>query len=294
MKHSMHNWMRPEPLATTLERLQRCGYDSLEIKGEPAQYDWVEARDLFAQYGLECLGTVTLMFPGRDLLSPDKQVRADTVGYMKDCIRMAAALGGQMFCIVPSVVGKVQPLASATEEWAWAVEGLREVARFAGEHNIRPGIEPLNRFETYFINRHDQALRLAEEVGHGMGVVLDAFHINIEEADPLQAIHNVGDKLVDFHVADNNRRPCGQGRLNWTELLDALRAVSYQGQLTAEFVLTLDRTPLARQGERRESDMQFSEADLKFIQDMGSGLISQADYDRAVKASIEHLKACGA
>lgn len=294
MKHSMHNWMRPEPIETTLERLHRFGYDSIEISGEPYRYNTDEVRRLMDKYQIACWGTVTLMFEGRDLVDPHQEVRASTIQYMKDCILMAEALGGQMFCIVPSTVGKVKPLAAPAEEWRWAVEGLKEVAAFAGEHGITPGVEPLNRFETYLINRHDQALYLAEEVGNGLRVVLDAFHINIEEVDPMGAIRNVGNKLLDFHVADNNRKPCGQGKYDWTEVINTLKEVNYQGQLTAEFVLPIDRTPLATLGEKRESDMEFTEADLKFIQDHGSGLISAAEYDRAVEANINHLKSIGA
>ena len=294
MKHSMHNWMRPEPIETTLERLHRFGYDSIEISGEPARHNADEVRALLDKYELECWGTVTMMFEGRDLLHPDKQVRADTVRYMKDCITMARKLDGKMFCIVPSTVGKVKALASPAEEWRWAVESLKEVAAFAQDNGILAGIEPLNRFETYFINRHDQALRLGEEVGHDLRVVLDAFHINIEEADWKQAIRNTGERLLDFHVADNNRRPAGQGRYDWSEVVETLKEAGYQGPLTAEFVLTIDRTPLAVSGEKRESDMQFTAADLKFIQDLGSGLISAADYDKAVESNIQYLKSVGA
>lgn len=294
MKHSMHNWMRPEPIEVTLERLHRLGYDSIEISGEPARYNWEEVRALLDKYEIECWGGVTMMFEGRDLLHPDKNIRVGTVAYMKDCIRMIKALRGEMFCIVPSVVGKVKPMASSAEEWAWAVEGLKEVAAFAQDNGIKTGIEPLNRFETYFINRHDQALLLAEEVGHDLRVVLDAFHINIEEADWKQAIRNVGEQLLDFHVADNNRKPCGQGRYDWSEVTGILKEVNYQGPLTAEFVLTIDHTPLAVSSEKHEGDLEFTEADIKFIRHHGSGLISAADYDKAAEASIRHLKSAGA
>jgi sugar phosphate isomerase/epimerase len=290
MKFSMHNWMRPEPIETTLERLRRFGYDGIEISGEPARYNADEVRRLLDKYELECWGGVTIMTEGRDLAHPDKYVRVGTVAYMKDCIRMIRQLQGTIFCIVPSTVGKVRPLASPAEEWKWVVEGLKEVAAFAEENGVTPGIEPLNRFETYLINRHDQALRLADEVGFQMRVVLDAFHINIEEADPIGAIKKVGSRLLDFHVADNNRRPAGQGRYDWAEVLGALREAGYTGHLTAEFVLTIDRTPLAVSGEKRESNMEFTAADLKFIQDLGSGLISAAEYDRAVEENIKYLK----
>jgi sugar phosphate isomerase/epimerase len=290
MKFAMHNWMRPEPLETTLARLHRYGYDGIEIRGEPTQYDIDEVRRLLDKYQLECWGGVTMMTEGRDLVHPDKYVRLGTIAYMKDCIRMIRAISGQIFCIVPSTVGKVKPLASPAEEWEWVVEGLKEVAAFAEENNVIPGVEPLNRFETYLINRHDQALRLADEVGHDLRVVLDAFHINIEETDPVGAIRATGSRLLDFHVADNNRRPAGQGKTDWTEILGALKEIGYTGRLTAEFVLTIDRTPLSISKEKHESDMEFTAADLKFIQGHGSGLIPAADYDQAVKDNIDYLK----
>jgi sugar phosphate isomerase/epimerase len=282
--------MRPEPIEITLDRLHRFGYDGIEISGEPTRYDPDEVRRLLDQYELECWGGVTIMTEGRDLVHPDKYVRIGTIAYMKDCIRMIRALKGTIFCIVPSTVGKVKPLASPAEEWQWVVEGLKEVAEFAQENDVVPGVEPLNRFETYLINRHDQAMRLADEVGHGLRVVLDAFHINIEEKDPIGAIKAVGSRMLDFHVADNNRRPAGQGKYNWSEVLSAMKESGYRGHLTAEFVLPMDRTPLAVSAEKHESDMDFTAADLKFIQDKGSGLISAAEYDQAVADNINHLK----
>lgn len=290
MKFSMHNWMRPEPLPTTLARLSRLGYDGIEISGEPERFDTEEVKRLLDRYHLECWGSVTMMTEGRDLAHPARETRSATVAYMKDCIRMIHALKGQIFCIVPSTVGKTQPLASPSEEWGWVVEGLKEVSEFAGEHGVRPGIEPLNRFETYLINRHDEALELVGAVGSGLGVVLDAFHTNIEEADPFAAIRATGRHIVDFHVADNNRKPSGQGHLDWPRLLQALKDAGYEGHLTAEFVLQIGRTPNALVSEQRESDMEFSETDLEFIQGMGSGLIRAADYDRAVESNITFLK----
>ena len=291
MKFAMHNWMRPEPIETTLARLGRFGYDGIEISGEPARYNTDDVRRLMDKHKVECWGGVTMMFPGRDLLHEDHYVRRGTIAYMKDCVRMIDTLGGSFFCVVPTVVGKVKAMASPTLEWQWAVEGLKEVADYALELNIRLGIEPLNRFETYFINRHDQALRLADEIGRpNVGVTLDAFHINIEEVDPMGAIRAVGDRLYDFHVADNNRKPAGQGSYDWREVLSVLKEVNYQGRLTAEFVLPIDRTPLAGSGDGQADDIESTEAELKFLQDHGSGIISASEYDAATRSHIDYLK----
>jgi sugar phosphate isomerase/epimerase len=287
MKISMHNWMRAEPLETTLARLQRCGYDGLEISGEPARYDTAEVRRLLERHRLVCWGAVTLMTEGRDLIHPDAYIRLGTLAYLKDCIRLVRDLGGTMLCVVPSTVGKTTPLASPEAEWQWAVEGLRQVAEWAQEAGLKLGIEPINRFETYFINRGDQALRLAQEVGgEHVGVVLDAFHIQIEESDPLAAIRAAGSKLVDFHVADSNRRPPGEGHIDWNAILEALREIGYEGHLTSEFVLPMDRTPLADASQVGQIEV----ADDKFLRDHATGVISEPYYDRCVEQTGRFLR----
>lgn len=292
MKICMHNWMRPEPIEVTLKRLHECGYDGIEIMGEPRKYDAQEVRSLLKRYGLECWGAVSIMLAGRDLLHADPYFRDMSVQYCKEVVDLIANLGGQIFCLVPSEVGKIKPMADPETEWKWAVEGVSRVADHARKRKVRIGLEPLNRFETNFLNRHDQALRLADEVGDDIGVTLDAFHINIEESDPYQAILNTGKRLVDFHVADNNRRPPGEGTWDWKKLIATLKRAGYNHYLTSEFVVPFDRTPVGR--SKRDASIKASEAELKFIRDHGSDLMSDADYTRHVAHTIKHLKACGA
>lgn len=289
MHLSMHNWMRQEPIDVTLERLASCGYQSIEISGEPTRFDTKEVKGHLDRLGLRCWGSVTLMTVGRDLVHEDPYVRLGSVQYLKDCVRMIHELGGEIFCVVPSTVGKVSPMASPEEEWQWAVDGLKEVVAVAEPLGVRLGIEPLNRFETYFINRHDQALRLASDVGGNCGIVLDAFHINIEEADPLAAIRAAGDHLVDFHVADNNRFPPGQGNWDWPALIDTLKEVGYDGALTAEFVMPIDRSPVATAHDVEEEGAEMTIGMDKFIRDHGSGALSDAYYTQMVRECAEFL-----
>jgi D-psicose/D-tagatose/L-ribulose 3-epimerase len=292
MKICMHNWMRPEPIEVTLKRLRQCGYDGIEIMGEPRKYDLKEVRDLLKKYKLECWGSVSIMLGGRDLIHADPYFREMAIAYLKECIDMIHNLGGQIFALVPSEVGKTKPMADPDTEWGWAVEGLKQVGAHASKRNVRIGLEPLNRFETNFLNRHDQALRLAADAGEGIGVTLDSFHINIEEADPYQAILDTGKNLVDFHVADNNRRAPGEGNWDWTKLIATLKKAGYEGYLTSEFVVPFDRSPLRVQD--KAAGTQATEAELKFIRDHGSDLMSDEQYTRHVETTIRHLKACGA
>lgn len=293
MKIGMHNWMRPEPLEVTLKRLHDLGYDGIEIMGEPRKYDIKETRALLDKYGLECYGSVTIMVKGRDLIHADPYYREMGIRYANECLDLVGALGGSLLTLVPSEVGKIVAMSDAETEWAWAVEGVRQIAQHAKQYNIRVGLEPLNRFETNFLNRHDQALKLMEDAGmDNIGVCLDAFHINIEEADPYQAILNTGSNLVDFHVADNNRFPPGGGAIDWPKLIATLKQAGYDGWITSEFVVPLDRSPLAVKDE--DAGTTATEAELKFIRDHGSDLMSDAAYSKHVENTIRHLKASGA
>src|SRR3954451_16283808 len=231
MKVSMHNWMRPEPIEVTIERLGRLGYDGIEISGEPRLYDAAHVRGLLDTAGMECWGAVTLMTGGRDLLHEDPYVRLGSVQYDKDCLSFVSELEGKILTLVPSTVGKIVPMGSPDDEWRWCVEALKACQDRAERVGVRIGLEPLNRFETYFLNRTEQALALAEAVGGDCGVTLDAFHMNIEEHDLLGAIRAAGDRLGGLPVADSTRMPPGFGALDWDAIVRELSAIGYDGHL---------------------------------------------------------------
>jgi D-psicose/D-tagatose/L-ribulose 3-epimerase len=290
LRFAAHNWMRPERLEVTLARLSQLGFEGIEIMGEPDKYEPRETRALLKKHNVRCWGSVSIMLQCRDLIHADKYLRIGSIEYLKDCITMVHELGGEVMCIVPSEVGKVAPMADPETEWAWAVEGLNRVADHARKHDVRIALEPLNRFETNFLNRHDQALCLANAIGDDIGVCLDAFHINIEEADPFHAIREVGDRLFDFHIADTNRRAPGEGAWDWKRLLQQLADINYTGCLTTEFVNPIDRSPLG--GVRKESGTEGTAEELKFIRDHGSDLQDDATYTRSFEQTAAYLRQC--
>ncbi|MGI9623661.1 MAG: sugar phosphate isomerase/epimerase family protein [Acidimicrobiales bacterium] len=284
MHLSMHNWMRSEPLDVTLARLKRYGYGSIEIKGEPDQYDTKEVRAQLDHYGLDCWGAVTLTLAERNLCAKDEAQRAATVQYMKDCVTMVKELNGHEITIVPATVGKVEPDGTPEDEWRWCVDGLKEIHEHASAAGVVMAIEGLNRFETYFINRGDQALALADAVAPDVGVCLDAFHMNIEEVDFLQAIRDVGPRLKDFHIADNNRMAAGMGSLDWPAIVGTLQDIGYDGALTVEFVAPVDRTPANQYPDAVETNpVDISPEEMQFIIDHGSSLLSEGFYDMLVE-----------
>jgi len=290
MHLSMHNWMRAEPIEVTLARLSKYGYESIEISGEPEQYKPDEVRPLLEKYKLRCWGSVTLMFETRSLVAGDENKRAASVQYTKDCIDLVAALNGTEMTIVPASVGQITPDGKPEQEWEWAVASLKEIYAHSQPLGVKLAIEPLNRFETYFINRGAQAMALAEAVGEDCGVCLDAFHMNIEEEDLYQTIVDCGPRLTDFHVADNNRMPAGMGHYDWRRVVETLKSVGYDGALTAEFVAPVDRTPANPYPNALETKpVDISADQMKFIEDHGSTTLSEEFYDWLVEKNADHL-----
>ena len=181
--------------------------------------------------------------------------------------------------------------ASPEDEWKWAVESLKQCYEHGLKEGVRLAIEPLNRFETYFLNRHDQALLLAGEVGSECGICLDCFHMNIEEKDLLQAIRNAKGRLNDFHVADNNRMACGMGTLDWKRIIATLKEIGYTGALTVEFVAPLDRTPANPYKNMLEArSVELTPEERKFMIDHGTGDLSNEFYTWLVDETIKTLR----
>ena len=292
MHLSMHNWMRAEPLNVTVARLAKYGYKSIEIGGEPKRYNTKDVKKLLDEHGIRCWGAVTLMFEGLHLPSPDEKVRANTVQYAKDCITMIKELDGEILTIVPGTVGKVNADATPEEEWANAVAGMKEIDMWSKKEGVRIAVEPINRFETYFVSHANQALALATATSAECGVCLDAFHINMEEVDPHAAIRSIGSRLYDFHVADTNRFACGLGHWDWAKLVGTLKSIGYDGALTVEFVAPVDRTPANPYPNMVETDLsrlEISEDQKKFIIDHGSSFLTEEFYSEQVKVCADTL-----
>ena len=291
MTVAIHNWMRAESLETTIARISKLGYDYIEIQGEPGMYDTKEVNALLKQYGIKCFGSVTLMLEQRNLLAKDEGQRAMSIQYVKDIITMVKELGGQMVSVVPGTVGKVVPDGTPEQEWQWAVESLKECYDHSEKEGIKIGIEPINRFETYFINRGDQALALAKEVGPNCGVCLDIFHMNIEESNYYEAIKRAGDRIVNFHIADNNRKAPGMGTLDWPKIVETLKSTGYDGPLSVEFASPIDRTPAnPHPGSIDNNPAGMTDEQKKFLEDHGSAAVTEEFYTFLTKKSIETIR----
>jgi len=120
---------------------------------------------------------------------------------------------------------------------AGAVEAIRGCAVHAAERGVTLLLEPINRYETNFVNTAAQGLAVLDEIAHpSMKLLLDTFHMNIEEPSLEEAVLAAGDRLGYVHVADSNRRAPGQGHTDFAGLVSALDKIAYEGMLVAEIL----------------------------------------------------------
>ena len=130
----------------------------------------------------------------------------------------------------------------------WLVEALRECSDAAHPHGVRLALEPINRYETTLINNAAEGLDLIERVGaDNFGLLLDTFHMNIEEADIEASIRACGEHIFHFHVADSNRWYPGAGHLDFNSILEALFDTGYQDWVSGEFLPEPDAATAARE-----------------------------------------------
>lgn len=212
------------------------GFDGVEIPiFDPDAVDIEATKEALAATGMECTGC-SILGDDRDLISDDPAIRENAKKYMKECIEICAALGAKIFCgPLYSAVGKLVGRSRTEEEWDLAVAGLKEVARVAGDNDVKLAIEPLNRFETYFINIAEDAIKLARDVDHpNVGLHLDTFHMNIEEKNLYDAIKSAGDLLFHMHCCENDRGAPGSGHVDWDGVFKALHELSYDAWIVIE------------------------------------------------------------
>lgn len=221
-----------------MARVAAAGYDGIELPGEPGRWDPAEVRRLLDRHRLAALAlTASCMFPQtpRDLAHPDPAIRAQAVRYMVDCLRFAADVGAPLIQMLPSGETRLAPVASRDEEWSWSVEAMRAAAREAERHAVRIAVEPLNRYEAYLVTTVQDALAYVADVGSpSVGITVDVFHANIEEAGIAGAIRAAASRLLHVHLADTNRQALGRGHLDLDAVTGALRDIGYGGSAVLE------------------------------------------------------------
>ena len=215
-----------------IDKVAELGFDVIELgffSAEPP-FSVADVKKRLKSTGLSA-GICTFLSADRDISSADPDSRRRGIEFMKAMIANLAALGGGVFSgpIYAELFRKRWlPKDQRAQEWERCATSLREIAKSAETQGVTIALEPLNRFETDFMNLSEQAVRMVEDVGSpAVGILLDTFHMGIEEKNQADAIRRAGKYLKHFHTCENDRGTPGTGQVKWTEVRDALKSIGY-------------------------------------------------------------------
>ncbi len=246
MRIGINTFLFVSPFTTASTRLfpkfRKWGFDTVEIPIEaPDHIDPEKVRIAAEKEGLAIGSVCACMGPGRDFRGTAED-QATAMTYCRALIDHMTVLGcPSLIGPVYSVVGRAdaEEPAARKEQWSSVVRNLKELARYAEDKDVRMCIEPLNRFETDFLNTCDQALGLLKAVNSpAVRLHLDTFHMNIEEKDQAAAILKAGRLLGHFHACGSDRGTPGGDHIDWKSIAAALKKVKYAGDVVIESFTT--------------------------------------------------------
>jgi D-psicose/D-tagatose/L-ribulose 3-epimerase len=244
---TLASFRKIEPIDNTLTVLARQGYDAIEMFGEPSEVDAKKLVDSLNSYGLSVCG-VTGMWGSissdgwkRRLLSRDPMIVQASEQYVIDCLKLCHILGGHemnvcLFADDVQGVDRTHRVISANEKELFAAKAvpiMRRLCRKAADYGIQLVLEPLNRYSTPFCATAKDAIAIAQQVD-SLGVLLDTFHMNIEEDLFKDAIQSSREFLRHMHFADNNRKMPGFAHIDFSTIVKSLIEIAYNGYISFE------------------------------------------------------------
>jgi D-psicose/D-tagatose/L-ribulose 3-epimerase len=243
IKYGVSTWLWTSPFTTAsidilFPKIAEMGFDVVEIAVEdPALIDIRTVKEALKKYNLEAV-VCGAFGTERDFTSEDTRFHQNSFSYIESCLDFCVELGtgffgGPMY----SAVGKARmvPPGQRKIEWELAVKNLRIVCEMASRRGLKIALEPLNRFESDLVNNVADVCRLIADINHPAAhIMLDGFHMNIEEKDIEAAIAKASEKLIHVQVSENYRGTPGSGQTRWDAYRRALEAINYTGVVTIE------------------------------------------------------------
>ena len=223
-----------------IKKVAEIGFDILEFQAQPllemSREHMRELVLLAEECGIELTYSLGLD-RNYDVSSLDEKVRLGGVDYLKRIVERIGFMGGTLLSGV-SYAGWGTPdnfNGDRRPYWENSIKSMKEIIKTAENCGVTYCVEAVNRFETCLINTAEEALKYVDEVGSpNIGVLLDTYHMNIEENNIGDAIRLAGNKLTSFHTGENNRTAPGRGHLNWDEIFGALSEIGYKGRIVSE------------------------------------------------------------
>lgn len=242
IEFGVSTWLWTSPFNNTtislFPKIKAMGYDLVEIPVEdPNLIDGKLIRTALKENGLKAV-VCGVFGPTKDLTSDNIALHRNSFDYINQCFELcnvwgSSFLAGPMY----STVGKARMVGQEQRkvEWDRAVTNIGKVCRMAEEQDLAIALEPLNRFESDLINTAEDVMRLIKDVNHSSAkVLLDGFHMAIEEPNIEKAILTVGDKLIHVQVSENYRGTPGTGQTPWNDFKSGLKKIGYKGAISIE------------------------------------------------------------
>ncbi len=278
IQYGVSTWLWTSPFKTDsmdllFKKVADLGFTAIEIAVEdPSIIDNAAVKKGLDKYHLTPI--VCAAFGStRDLTHDDPAVHEHCLRYIEACLQCCKSWGAK-FVAGPmySAVGKTRmlPIEKRNAEWELAVRNLRKACEMAAKYDCYLALEPLNRFESDLVNTAKDVCRMVDDIDHPAAkIILDSFHMNIEEVNPYQAIVDAGDRLIHFQISENNRGVPGSGTTPWTDYRRGLNAINYKGVISIES-FTPNNQELAEAvciwHPFADSQDEFARTGLKFMQ----------------------------
>ena len=232
------NWY--EDVTPYIHKCKKAGYKSIEVSllGQtPSSVKDISklAKDL--NITLTC---TTGLSKEEDISSGDSDIQKNGIEALKRAIDMTSIMEAELLTgVVHAAWGISNTMGKEKEDkFKNSSNSIKKISSLLTEKNIKLGIEPLNRYESDFINTVDEGLRLCELIDHpNVGLLLDVYHMNIEEKNMCQSIEKAKDKLFHFQVAENDRGIPGTGSINWVEIFNTLKKINYNKSVSLEMFI---------------------------------------------------------
>jgi D-psicose/D-tagatose/L-ribulose 3-epimerase len=246
MKFGINTFLFTSPFTSASTRLfpqfKAWGFDGVEIAVEdPKKFDAQFVRKELERHGLICTSVCACFPPSRDLRGTPTQQRS-TISYLNELVDIAHVLGTNIVMgPLYSATGRADavPAAEYQKQWRTVRDHLKTICTNAEAHGKIICMEPLNRFETDFLNTVEQGLEMIAEVKSPvLKLLLDTFHMNIEEKNPTDAIRRAGEHVGHFHASASDRGTPGNDHVDWHGTAQALRDIEYQGAVVIESFTT--------------------------------------------------------
>ncbi len=226
-----------KPLLEFCQLAAEAGYDGVEIpvlEGSTNHYAWLGAE--LDALGLERTCTAIIPDPKADPTSADPEIRAGGIAHLDWILDCAAALGAQTVGgPFHAPIGHFTGNGPSLEEWQRGAEAHYRMAEMATEYGMLLALEPLNRFETHFLNTAQQAAQYCELVNHpAFGIMYDTFHAHIEEKDQAKAIGTLSGRINVLHVSENDRGTPGTGQIDFDTVFSAVKRTGFDGWVVME------------------------------------------------------------